>query len=130
MSQSSKEVVQAFFKAMETKDYDTALKFVSEDLEYINGPNPPRHGPQGVRDELEPAFAAVERNEFIIHREGSSGGIVFQERLDRHKVAQGWIELPVTGVLEVKQGKIVYWRDYFDSGVLNASMASVMSTDN
>jgi limonene-1,2-epoxide hydrolase len=26
----------------------------------------------------------------------------------------GWIEMPVTGVWEVVDGKITLWRDYFD----------------
>jgi limonene-1,2-epoxide hydrolase len=36
------------------------------------------------------------------------------ERLDRHRLGDKWIELPVTGVFEVQGGLITYWRDYFD----------------
>ena len=54
-------------------------------------------------------------NEFRILREAVDGGLVFQERLDRHRLKDGWVELPVTGVYLVMDGKITYWRDYFDA---------------
>ncbi|MBX3705200.1 MAG: hypothetical protein KF911_01110 [Pseudomonadales bacterium] len=41
------DVVQAFNAAMERMDYDTALMHVADDLEYINGPNPPARRPLG-----------------------------------------------------------------------------------
>jgi limonene-1,2-epoxide hydrolase len=40
---------------------------------------------------------------------------VFLERLDRHHLKDRWVELPVTGVFEVRDGRITYWRDYFDA---------------
>ena len=43
---------------------------------------------------------------------------MFIERLDRHRLADKWVELPVTGVLEVHDGKITYWRDYFDAATI------------
>jgi limonene-1,2-epoxide hydrolase len=42
------------------------------------------------------------------------GSVVFIERTDRHRLANGWVELPVTGVWEVQDGRITLWRDYFD----------------
>lgn len=121
------EVVRAFTKAMEAMDFDAGVKYVADSLEYINGPNPPVKGPAGVRSELEPFFAPIEENEFIILREGAVGNVVFVERLDRHRVSQGWFELPVTGVYEVKDGKIVYWRDYFDLNTIQTAMTELMS---
>jgi limonene-1,2-epoxide hydrolase len=42
------------------------------------------------------------------------------ERLDRHRLNDKWVELPVTGVFEVKHGLITYWRDYFDAATILA----------
>jgi len=111
---------------MEKMDFDAAVQHVSPDLEYINGPNAAVRGPAGVRSELEPFFAPIEENEFIILREAAVGNVVFVERLDRHRIPQGWFELPVTGVYEVKDGKIVYWRDYFDLGTITVEMTKLM----
>lgn len=75
-------------------------------------------GPAGVHAVLEPFFAPTLENEFVILRSVSEGPVVFTERLDRHRLEKGWIELPVTGVWEVRAGKITLWRDYFDAATL------------
>ncbi|MBS0469657.1 MAG: nuclear transport factor 2 family protein [Proteobacteria bacterium] len=114
MSKSPTEIVRAFMSAMEKKDYDTAVRYVSEDCEYTNLPMTTVRGPAGVRAVLEPFFAPTIENEFRILREAAAGPIVFIERLDRHRIEKGWVELPVTGVLEVHDGLITVWREYFD----------------
>ncbi len=108
-------IVQAFLKAMEPLDYDTALQWVSADCAYINPPPLGSvQGPAGVRAVLEPFFSPTLENEFRVLRHAVNAGTVMLERLDRHRLADKWVELPVTGVFEVKDGLIVYWRDYFD----------------
>ena len=116
MPQTSLDVVHAFFAAMTTLDYDTGLSYVSADCEYDNVPLPAFkvHGPDEVRAVLEPFFAPSLENEFVIQREAATGPVVFIERLDRHRLESGWIELPASGVFEVHDGLITLWRDYFD----------------
>jgi limonene-1,2-epoxide hydrolase len=75
---------------------------------------PTVHGPAAVRGLLEPFFAPTIENEFRVLRAAADGPVVFLERLDRHRLATGWVELPVTGVFEVHGGKITLWRDYFN----------------
>ena len=119
MAQSPTEIVRQFLKAMEQLDYDAGVKLVADDCVYINPPplNTVR-GPAGVRAVLEPFFAPTLENEFKILRESAAGDIVFLERLDRHRLVDKWVELPVTGVFEVRDGKITYWRDYFDAATI------------
>lgn len=108
------EIVKAFNTAMERKDYDAAVKLVSADCEYTNIPMSTVRGPAGIRAVLEPFFAPTIENRFVILREAAVGPLVFLERLDRHLLATGWVELPVTGVYEVHDGLITVYRDYFD----------------
>jgi len=109
------DVVTAVMVAMEKLDYDTAMTFVSDDCEYVNVPPIPTvYGPDGIRGVLEPFFAPTLSNEYIIKTTAEAGPVVFMERLDRHQLAKGWVELPVTGVFEVHDGLITAWRDYFD----------------
>jgi limonene-1,2-epoxide hydrolase len=115
MSKTPDRVVDAFMAAMAVKDYDTGLQYVAADCEYTNIPLATVRGPAGVRAVLEPFFAPTLENQFIILRRASVGPIVFLERLDRHLLATGWVELPVTGVYEVHDGKITVYRDYFDA---------------
>ena len=62
----------------------------------------------------EPSPSPLE-NEFLILREVAAGPIVFTARLDRHPLANGWVELPIVGIWAVHAGKITVWRDYFDA---------------
>lgn len=118
MSASPIEIVEAFLRAMEPLDYDTALKLIAPDCEYTNIPLSTVKGPEGVRALLEPFFSPTLENEFKILRKASQGPLVFVERLDRHRLKTGWVELPVTGVFEVHGGLITLWRDYFDAATI------------
>ena len=112
------DVVAAFLSAMEQKDYDAGLRLVAEDCEYTNLPLASVRGPAGVRAVLEPFFAPTIENEFVVLRRAADGPLVFVERLDRHRLATGWVELPVTGVFEVHDGRISVWREYFDAATI------------
>ena len=118
-------VVDAFLAAMEAKDYAAATPYVAEDCRYenMNAPGTVHVGPAGVVGFLEPFFAPIAKNEFHVLRRAVAGDVVFIERLDRHLFGARWVELPVTGVFEVKGGKIVFYRDYFDAQVLTAQLA-------
>lgn len=119
------ETVRQFMKAMEPLDYDTALTLVSSDCEYSNPPPIGTvRGPAGIRAVLEPFFSPTLENEFRVIRESANGPIVFLERLDRHRLADKWVELPVTGVFEVHDCLITYWRDYFDAATIMAQWPS------
>jgi limonene-1,2-epoxide hydrolase len=120
MTKSPTDVVNAFMKAFAADDYDTALGYIAPDCEYSNMPEgmPKVRGPGGVRAVLGPFFAPSLENEFIILRQVADGPVVISERLDRHRLATGWVELPVTGVYEVHNGLITVWRDYFDAATI------------
>ncbi len=116
---SSLEIVRQFFKHMERGDYESAMGLIAEHCDYINPPPLGAvRGPTAVRGVLEPFFAPTLENELKVLREGSDGPVVFVERFDRHRLADKWVELPVTGVFEVRDGQITYWRDYFDAATI------------
>ncbi len=109
------EIVQTFMNTIGRKEYDAALAWVADDCEYTNVPLGTVRGPEGVRAVLEPFFAPTLENEFVWRHSATEGAVVFVERLDRHRLADRWVELPVTGVFEVRDGRISLWRDYFDA---------------
>lgn len=117
MSETSADpttTVEAFLKAFVAMDFDTALTFIADDCEYTNVLMGTVRGPAGVREVLEPFFAPIHENDFVILRRSSTGPVVFMERLDRHRLDHGWRKLPVNSVFEVHDGIITVWRDYFD----------------
>ena len=108
------EIVQAFLTAFEAMDFDTALALLADDVEYTNIPMGTVRGHAGVREVLEPFFAPIHENQFVVLRSAAAGPVVFLERLDRHRLDHGWRELAVNSVFEVHDGKVTVWRDYFD----------------
>lgn len=119
MALTPTETVRQFLTAMERLDYDAGLALVAADCAYINPPPLGAvQGPAGIRAVLEPFFAPTLENDFQILREASAGAVVMLERLDRHRLSDKWVELPVTGVFEVHGGRITYWRDYFDAATI------------
>jgi len=124
--QTPLQIVTSFMHAMEKMVFDEGVKYVADDIEYINSPGTVVRGPDGVKSVLEPFFAPIEENEFIILRQVTEGNMVVVERLDRHRIPQGWFELPVTGVFEVHNGKISYWREYFDLATIQTAMTELM----
>ena len=112
------DTVHAFLNAIKAFDYDAAMTLIAEACDYENIPLGKVVGPAGVRGVLEPFFAPTLANEFIIVRELTDGKRVFLERLDRHQLKTGWVELPVAGIFEVEDGKITVWHDYFDAATI------------
>lgn len=108
------QTVHMFIGAIEAKDLDYALAYVDDDVVYHNVPMQEVRGPDGIRATLEPFLAQASRVEWILHREASSGDVVFNERLDRFLIDGRWIEVAVAGVWVVRDGVISLWRDYFD----------------
>jgi limonene-1,2-epoxide hydrolase len=48
------------------------------------------------------------------------------ERSDRFRIGEAWIDLPVAGVFEVgEDGRISLWRDYFDMKMFTDQMAAI-----
>ena len=111
---SAAETVTAFIEAIEARDLDRALALVADDCEYDNVPVGPVHGPGAIRDVLGPVVGRSDEIAWPVLRQATAGAVVFNERIDRFRIGERWVELPVTGVWEVRDGLITLWRDYFD----------------
>lgn len=120
------EVVSAFIAAIEAKDLDTALAFVTEDVSYENVPMSPLSGKSTVGAVLESFLASAAAVEWAVSRQVESGNVVVNERVDRFQIGNGWLELPVAGFFEVTaDGLISLWRDYFDMASYISQVAAL-----
>ena len=108
------ETVRAFMAAAAVRDYDAAMELLADDIEYQNMPLPPVHGKAAVRETLEALLAMCTDSEWVVHRELAAGDLVMNERTDRFLLKGEWVDLPVAGVFELRDGRIALWRDYFD----------------
>jgi limonene-1,2-epoxide hydrolase len=121
---SALDTVNAFMKAAENRDYDAAAEYLTDDIEYQNMPLPPVNGKQAVKDTLDMLLAMGDGAEWVVHREVESGNLVMNERTDRFHVNGKWLELPVAGVFELRDGKIAVWHDYFDLETITKQMSA------
>jgi len=122
------ETVNEFIRRVVAVDLDGACELVSDDLEYDNVPIGKNHGPEALKTFLAAMVAGIDEVQFVIHRQIASGGLVMNERSDRFRLGDAWIDLPVAGVFEVDDtGRITLWRDYFDMATFNDQLAKATS---
>jgi len=122
---TAEAVVDEFINRVVAMDLDGACALVADDVEYDNVPMGPVTGPDGIRSVLGP-MVAVDEVEFVILRQLAVGDTVMNERVDRFRIGDRWIELPVAGVFVVDdEDRIVLWRDYFDLPTLMNQLEGV-----
>lgn len=121
MPSDAEAVVRAFFSKLgppygEMRNAYT--EFLTEDAVWENSGFPPCKGRDACLDFLDGFAGATGLDSLPVEilNISSSGNIVLTERVDQFKTADGnvFATLPLMGVLEVRDGKISVWRDYFD----------------
>ena len=123
------ETVTAFVRAIERKDVDAAVALTTPDVSYENMPIEPIVGHDGLRATLDMFLAPASEVDWQIVRQFEVGSTVMHERLDRFKIGNGWLDLPIAGVFEVTdEGLISLWRDYFDMATYQRQLAELTGT--
>jgi limonene-1,2-epoxide hydrolase len=121
------ELVRTFIKHIEAKNLDAACSLMTDDCEYDNVPMAKVFGIEAVKQILGPFTSGCSEIDWVIVRQSATGdmnaGVVLTERIDRFKMGERWVELPLAGVFEIKNGKISLWRDYFDLATFQKAMA-------
>ena len=114
MSTASARVL-AMIQGWNDRDIDAILACFAEDAIYHNMPMEPVQGKDDIRAAINGfvAGASAIRWDMIQIAENASG-VVLTERLDKFQMGDQWIEVPVMGAFEVRDDRIVAWRDYFD----------------
>lgn len=117
------EFMAAFIEAWPSADTTTLGSFFSEDALYQNGSLEPVRG----RAAIESTFAQFmkvggEVDVEVIHMM-AEGPIVMTERIDHLTRADGTTaSLQLMGVIEVHDGLVAAWRDYFDLSQFTSQM--------
>jgi limonene-1,2-epoxide hydrolase len=118
------DVVRSFLKALEAKDLESALGYLADDVEYQNMPLPPTRSRRAAARVLRPVerFSGFEAQ---IRHIAANGAVVLTERTDAVFIGPVRIPIHVCGTFDVRDGKIVLWRETFDwaSAVANAVIA-------
>ena len=114
MATTPERVVLDFLAAWARGDIDEIMAFFAPDAVYHNIPVPPVRGAAAIRE----AFLGFAKlmDSIVIENlpVAANGPVVFTERIDKFRGPKVSLDLPVAGVFEVRDGKIVAHRDYFD----------------
>jgi limonene-1,2-epoxide hydrolase len=109
------EIVRSFIAAWRRNELDEILSFFSDDCVYHNMPIEPARGIEATRAMIQGFSSMAREVEWILHQIAETpAGVVLTERTDRFEIGGRWVELPVMGSFELREGKITAWRDYFD----------------
>jgi len=123
------EVVEAFLARLEELDIDGALELCSEDVYYQNVSLPGTRGKRAVGKQLRSLQRFGTGFRVEMRNIAANGPVVLTERVDVLIRGGFAMEFWVCGTFEVRDGRIVLWRDYFDwanfltSGVKGAGRA-------
>ena len=107
------EVVREFCAIWERGELERFAEFVAEDAVFHMLPLEPTRGIAAIREECRKLDLLGRVRVEILHL-AAAGPVVFAERLDHLRKPDHEGALPVVGVFEVRGGRIVAWRDYFD----------------
>jgi len=117
------EVVQEFCAAFATKDVDTIASLLADDVVYHNVGMAPAVGKEASVAMIQGFLDMAEKMTFEIHRIAANGDSVLTERTDTFTINGADSPVAVMGSFDLRDGKIVAWRDYFDMGLITKMMS-------
>lgn len=117
-------VANAMIEAWNMRDWDTVYGLFAEDGVLHSVMIDPVTGRDAIRERLAPMLAGVERIELQVANIGIVGDVVMFERVDDFVYNGKHSRVPVAGVMEISNGKIDEWREYYDKASLAAALAT------
>jgi limonene-1,2-epoxide hydrolase len=119
----AEKIVRDFCLAVPRRDAKELAGYFSDDAVYHNIPIAPVTGPAEIEKVLLQFLGPASEAEFEILALATNGNTVLTERVDRFRIGDKEIALPVMGTFEVDaQGRISAWRDYFDMNQFTSQM--------
>lgn len=114
-SQTPIDIATALLDGLARDDIDAALGVVDDDIDYTNVSMPTVRGKKRVGK----IFAPMARNSRVgfnyrMVNVSADGPVVLTERVDEIRIGRVHLQFWVCGRFEVREGRIVVWRDYFD----------------
>ncbi|MGI9327789.1 MAG: limonene-1,2-epoxide hydrolase family protein [Pseudomonadales bacterium] len=118
--------VVAMIEAWNRMDLDGIAENFASDAVYHNIPMEPVYGADAIRESLSGFLAMANQIQWdILNIAEDDNGVVLTERVDRFKIGERWLEIPVMGTFEVSGDRINAWRDYFDLADFQSQMAAI-----
>ncbi|MCV7413169.1 limonene-1,2-epoxide hydrolase [Mycobacterium florentinum] len=113
--EASERLVRDFLGSWQARSLENICSGFADDAVYHNVPVAPIEGIAGIRAVFQAFLDAFADAKLDILSLAAAPGLVLVERIDYFTMNDGRkVVLPVTGVFEVKNGKIARFSDYFD----------------
>lgn len=123
-------VVLQMFAAWRARDWERVYALFHEDAVLHSMMMEPIVGRRAIRTRLEPLLAGIDAINLEVRRMGVVGGAVVVERVDDFVFRGHAGRVPVVGILEVEDGRIKLWREYYDHAQLRAAMGIAAPEDH
>ena len=123
-AQVVQDFVDAFVIAWPTADAQALAQFFSENAVYQNGPLDPVRGRDAIQTTIANFMGLGGSVAVYMPHVLADATRVMTERVDHFLLEGRTLSLPVMGIFEVADGKIMAWRDYFDLASFTALMGS------
>jgi limonene-1,2-epoxide hydrolase len=115
VERENESITRAFNEAWAARDCDLLLTLLADDVRYMVYEGGPEHiGPAAIEGAVRPFMKKYGRIEFAIRRLNVMGPVVTHERTEHYYGPDGQLDtrFEVVGLLVIKDGRIVIWRDY------------------
>ena len=103
-------------------DADAIADLFSEDASYQSMMDEPVHGREVIRKRFTALLDGATHLKLHLRNVATSGNVVFLERVDEFVYKGKEASVPVVAVLEIEDGKVAAWREYFDRAELMEAM--------
>ncbi len=118
---ANRALIERFWHTLYERDFDGVGAFMAEDGLYEDVPTPDdgARGPANVARRLRIGLEPIEGQEHQIHRMVVAGDTVVTEHTETwHWKTGESVPLPFVSIHQIRDGRIVLWRDYWDLGTL------------
>lgn len=115
-------VARQMVQAWQALDWERVYALFAVDGVLHSMMQEPLVGREAIRARLGLLAPGIERIELKLRHIGVIDGRVFIERVDEFVYKGHAGAVPVVGVLEIEDGKVKVWREYYDHAQLRAAM--------
>lgn len=116
-------LIEEFCAAWSRLDPVEIADYFTADGVYHNMPAEPVTGRRAIEAFIRAFAGSWTTTDWEIRTLAETGNVVVAERIDHTRAGDKTIDLPCTGVFEMRDGKIACWRDYFDLNTYLTAMA-------
>jgi limonene-1,2-epoxide hydrolase len=116
-------VAMEMVDAWNTMQWDRMIDLFAEDAVFQSMMKEPVVGRETIRPRFLALVDGLERIELQIRNMAARGNVVFIERVDDFVYKGKHSRIPVVGVMEIADGKVQAWRDYYDGAQLEEALA-------